>query len=205
MSEPDAKGLLLAMMEPPPAMEEEFHEWYDTEHFPERAGTEGFLTANRFVCVEGWPRYLALYDLADISVLRSEGYARIAGDNYSIWTGRIIPRVWGQYRAEGVQIHPCHGLFGEAGRSSRTVIWRFRDVPDALSGKVVDGLRKIYEGRPETAQLRVFRCAKDGGTDYVGIVELHAPLAFDPGAIEACGAARRHLDLVNSYARYQRA
>ena len=38
-------GLLLAMMEPPPAMEEEFQDWYDTEHFPERADCEGFLTA----------------------------------------------------------------------------------------------------------------------------------------------------------------
>ena len=35
------RGLLLAMMEPPPAMEEEFQDWYDTEHFPERATCEG--------------------------------------------------------------------------------------------------------------------------------------------------------------------
>jgi hypothetical protein len=31
------RGLRLAMMEPPPAVEEEFQDWYDTEHFPERA------------------------------------------------------------------------------------------------------------------------------------------------------------------------
>ena len=64
------RGLLLAMMEPPPAMEEEFQDWYDTEHFPERATCEGFLTAHRFICIDGWPRYLALYDVADTDVLR---------------------------------------------------------------------------------------------------------------------------------------
>jgi hypothetical protein len=93
------RGLLLAMMEPPPAMEEEFQDWYDTEHFPERATCEGFLTASRFVCIDGWPRYLALYDLADTGVLRGPAYARIAGQRYSPWTHRIVSRVWGQFRA----------------------------------------------------------------------------------------------------------
>ena len=30
------KGLLVAMMEPPAGFEEEFQDWYDTEHGPER-------------------------------------------------------------------------------------------------------------------------------------------------------------------------
>ena len=71
-------GLLLAMMEPPSSMEEEFQDWYDNEHFPERAGTEGFATAQRLICVQGWPRYLALYDLASLAVLDGPGYAAIA-------------------------------------------------------------------------------------------------------------------------------
>ncbi len=101
------RGLLLAMMEPPPAMEEEFQDWYDTEHFPERASCEGFLTAHRFVCIDGWPRYLALYDLADTDVLRGPAYARIAGERCSPWTRRIVSRVWGQYRADAAQVHPA--------------------------------------------------------------------------------------------------
>jgi len=31
---------------------------------------EGFPTAGRFVCIDGWPRYLALRDLADTAALR---------------------------------------------------------------------------------------------------------------------------------------
>ena len=88
------RGLLLAMMEPPPAMEEEFQDWYDTEHFPERATCEGFLTAGRFVCIDGWPRYLALYDLADTDVLRGPAYARIAGRTlFAVDTSHRIARV----------------------------------------------------------------------------------------------------------------
>lgn len=109
-------GLLLAMMEPPPAMEEEFQDWYDTEHFPERASCDGFLTAGRFICVEGWPRYLALYDLADTSVLSRPGYRAIAVDRYSPWTHRIVSRVWGQYRADAEQRYPRSALFGAQGR-----------------------------------------------------------------------------------------
>ena len=87
------------MMEPPPAMEEEFQDWYDTEHFPERATCEGFLTVHRFICIDGWPRYLALYDLADTDVLRGPAYARIAGERAR--RGHI-----GSYRASGVSIAP---------------------------------------------------------------------------------------------------
>src|SRR5215813_11634719 len=58
------KGFLLVTMEPPPAFEEEFNAWYDTEHLPERLALPGFETARRFVCISGHPRYLAMYDLA---------------------------------------------------------------------------------------------------------------------------------------------
>ena len=100
------KGLLLAMMEPPANLDEEFQDRYDGEHFPEREGCAGFETAARFVCVDGWPRYLALYDLTNVEVLRRDAYAAIAVRRYSPWTHRIMAKVWGQYRAEGVQAYP---------------------------------------------------------------------------------------------------
>ena len=42
-------GLMMAMMQPPPTMEEEFQDWYDTEHFPERENCAGFDTAARYI------------------------------------------------------------------------------------------------------------------------------------------------------------
>ncbi len=198
------RGLLLAMMEPPATLEDEFQDWYDGEHFPERAGTEGFRTANRFVCIDGWPRYLALYDLDDVEVMRGPGYAKIAGDNYSRWTHRIVPKVWGHYRAEGTQIHPGRAEFGEKGRAARVAIWRFRQMPATLEEALVGGLRRIYDARPETAQTRVFRSPQPGGHDYIAIVELHAPLTLPAGAVEALGGALKHLDMLNTYVCYNR-
>lgn len=197
-------GLLLAMMEPSPTLEEEFQHWYDSEHFPERQNVEGFLTAARYTCLDGWPRYIALYDLADVDVLRGPGYAKIAGGNYSRWTERVVSRVWGQYRAEGVQIYPGNALLGAGGHHSRLVIWRFRNIPTGLQGTAVEGLRAIYEGQPETAQVRIFDARFPNGSDFIGLVELHAPWVPPSSALAKLGGALKHLDMVNVYTRYER-
>ena len=199
-----SRGLLFAAMEPSADLEEEFQHWYDIEHFPERRDTPGFLTAARFVCIDGWPRYLAMYDLADIDVLSGPDYARIAVDNYSRWTSRIVARVWGQYRAAATQVYPGTGLLGEAGLAARLVVWRFRGIEPGGAAAVTAGLRRIYGDQPETAQFRVFEAAQPDGTDCLGIVELHAPLAPSPGAVAAFGETRRRLDAVNTYVRYER-
>lgn len=195
------KGLLLATMEPPASLEEEFQDWYDTEHFPERKGCEGFLTANRFVCVDGWPRYLAMYDLDDVEVLRGDAYRKIAHSRYSPWTHRIIAKVWGQYRAEGVQVYPGTALHGGAGASSRLMLLRFRNVT-AGGAELIDGLRKVFEGRAQAAQLRIFRVAPDTSGDYLAMVELRSPCG--PPDLAALGEAAKHLDLVNTYITYVR-
>jgi hypothetical protein len=197
-------GLLLAMMEPPSAMEEEFQDWYDTEHFPERATCEGFVTASRFICVEGWPRYLALYDLADSDVLRGPAYGRIAGERYSPWTHRIISRVWGQYRADATQIHPGTALLGAAGAAARIVLWRFRHAPSTAEPLILHGLRALYADRPETAQYRLFRANQPDGTDYIAIAELHGQPTGPATEVAAFGNATRHVDLVNTYVAYTR-
>jgi len=197
-------GLLLAMMEPSPTLEEEFQHWYDSEHFPERQNVEGFLTAARYICLDGWPRYLALYDLSHADVLRGPGYAKIAGAGYSRWTERVVSRVWGQYRAEGVQLYPGTRLLGAGGRHARLAVWRFRDVAPGLDAGIVEGLRGIYEGQPETAQVRVFMARFGDGHDVLSIIELHAPWTPPSNGLQRLGNALRHLDMVNVYTRYER-
>src|SRR3954454_4721120 len=72
------RGLLLTMTEPPPAMEEEFNAWYDSEHLAERLAITGFRSARRWVansgmanCAPGEGRYLATYELDSPEVLQS--------------------------------------------------------------------------------------------------------------------------------------
>ncbi len=199
-----AAGLLMAMMEPPVALETEFQDWYDTEHFPERANCEGFLTAQRFVCIDGWPRYLALYDLTDIDVMTGPGYRAIAVDKYSIWTNRVISQVWGQYRADGTQVYPGKALLGDKGAACRLVVMRFRNAPATAQGEILDGLRALYEKQPETAQVRLFETKSADGIDYIGLIELHAPYTPPPGAVAALKGGLRYLDIVNTYVSYRR-
>ncbi len=95
-----APGMLLVQMEPPAAMEEEFQDWYDTEHTPEREAVPGFLSAARFVCVDGWPRYMACYDLETLSVLDGVDYRAIGGEHLSAWSKRVLAKVIGRRRFE---------------------------------------------------------------------------------------------------------
>ncbi len=201
---PDRRGLLLAMMEPPAAMEEEFQDWYDTEHFPERAAIKSFLTARRFICVDGWPRYLTLYDLQDVSVLHGPDYAQIAGAKYSPWTHRIVSRLWGQYRAEGVQLYPGQALLGDQGAATRLLLCRFRQVRGDVAGAIERGLRQQFEARADTVQVRLFEAKQPDGTDYIGLVELRGAATAASLQADAFGPAARYLDMVNVYVTYAR-
>jgi|NGEPerStandDraft_6_1074524.scaffolds.fasta_scaffold66692_1 hypothetical protein len=197
-------GLLMATMEPPAGMEEEFQDWYDTEHFPERAAAEGFLTAQRFTCIDGFPRFLALYDLEDNGVLQRPSYRAIAGARYSAWTQRIMPRMWGAYRADGPQRYPGAALLGAEGHAARLVLWRFAAAPEAAETTIIEGLRATYEGQPQTAQVRLFKTRQQHGIDFIGLIELHVPYDPRPDAVAAFKDSARYIDLVNTYVTYRR-
>jgi hypothetical protein len=63
-------GLLAVWTDVAPEAEAEFNEWYNSEHIPERLAVPGVLAAQRYQAVEGQPKYIALYELADVNVLR---------------------------------------------------------------------------------------------------------------------------------------
>jgi len=193
------KGLLLVTMEPAPAAEEEFNAWYDGEHLPERLAVPGFESARRYVCVEGFPRYLALYDLASPEVLESPAYLSVGGVNSSPWTKRVTSRVRGYYRAPATQLYPGDALtLG----GPRLLLLRFRGLGVEAQPRILEGLRASYEGRSETVQLRMFSAPGTKGLDFLGLVEARAPLAPLPLDLRSFGAAADALDLVNTYARY---
>lgn len=197
------RGLLMAMMEPPAEMDGEFQDWYDFEHLPGVAVLPGFLTAHRLVCVEGWPRYVAIYDLETTDVLTSPAYLAIAGKNTSPWSRRIRRKVHGYYRAIGVQIYPGSALFGEQGLSSRIIILRFNSPLESAVPDILGGLRALFEGRPETVQVRLFR-SDFGGHYYVGLVESRRPVNVAEMDVAQFGRAARYLDLTNVYLPYFR-
>lgn len=202
MTEP--AGLMMAMMQPPPTMEEEFQDWYDTEHFPERASCEGFETAQRLICLDGFPRYLALYDLTSRAVLDGPGYGAIARNRYSLWTKRIIPRMWGHYRAEADQIYPGQARLGANGVPTRLALWRFSGVSETSVQTVVDGVRASFAETPGVQQIRVFEAKAAQTGDVIATIELAGPVPLPAPKVEVFGDTLRCLNLSNVYTPYWR-
>lgn len=101
-----AKGILIAAMNIGNAAEDEFHDWYDTEHVPERERVPGFLACQRWIGAADPKVSVATYDLDTIGVLQSPGYQAIGGANLSPWSKRVTSRVERLMRFEGEQILP---------------------------------------------------------------------------------------------------
>jgi hypothetical protein len=60
-----AAALFVVAMDIAESVEDEFNDWYDTEHVPLLTAVPGVICARRFRTLRGAPRYAAIYHLAD--------------------------------------------------------------------------------------------------------------------------------------------
>ena len=130
-------AMLIVTMEPPADLEDEFNDWYDLEHFPQRVALPGFAASSRWVCIEGWPRYLALYDLASVDAVKTPEYLACSGPGATPWTRRVVARTLGRQRIVAEEI----GAVGRADAVSRLLAARF---PSA-GGDVAQTLLAVRE------------------------------------------------------------
>ena len=105
-----AKGILIAAMNFSDVAEDEFHDWYDHEHIPERLRVPGFLNAERWIGAADPKVSAALYDLDNVGVLKSPAYLAVGGANGTPWTKRVTRRTNMIIRLEGEQILPGDAL-----------------------------------------------------------------------------------------------
>jgi hypothetical protein len=101
-----AKGLLFMAFDFSTAHEDEFHDWYDLEHVPERLRVPGFLNAERWIDEQNPKIHVATYDLDNVGVLASPAYRAVGGDNQSVWTKRVTGLCRRIMRFEGEQLVP---------------------------------------------------------------------------------------------------
>ncbi|MCC7080620.1 MAG: hypothetical protein IT530_08105 [Burkholderiales bacterium] len=99
-------GLLMAAFDISGCPEDEFNDWYDTEHIPDREKVPGFLSAQRWIDVDRPEVALASYDLESVDVLRSPQYLAIGHRNPSPWTRRMVSMCQGVLRVAAEQITP---------------------------------------------------------------------------------------------------
>ena len=100
------KGLLLVAFDYTKAHEDEFHDWYDTEHIPERERVPGFGTCERWISVANPKHAVASYELDSLAVLQSDAYKAIAYDNLSVWSKRVGKMAQRLIRFDGTQSNP---------------------------------------------------------------------------------------------------
>jgi hypothetical protein len=151
-------GLLLVMMEPPAECDAEFQAWYDTEHMPQRRTMPGFRSAARWVCVTGWPRWLALYDLESLRALETPEYLAVAGERSTPWTRRILGMAKGYRRVAAEQVEPGDEVAAEG--IGNLIVTKVNARKDADRIRSAEGL----------VQFRVFECTAEGADAGVWVI-----------------------------------
>jgi hypothetical protein len=201
---PPRKGLLLVTMEPPAGLEEEFNDWYDHEHLPQRMRMPGFETGARFVCLEGWPRWLALYDLTSLAALSTPEYRAVSLANATPWSKRIAARTVGRSRVEAEQIAPGGAMLSPLDTLSRVVVAHYPCGPgDGLAANAVD-LGSSAADLPGLLQVRQFHSVASTSRDLYLVAEFVQPVRSQAvhDAFSANGLLRARS--LNIYAPYRR-
>ena len=195
-------ALLLVSTEPPATLEEEFNDWYDTEHFPQRRSLPGFLSGSRWICLDGWPRYLALYELTSLDALASPEYRAVSDQNSTPWSQRILPRTIGRQRlvcvADGA---PSDDLLHET-RTTRLLLAGWPATDETQAAAVAAACRTRVAELPGASQYRVFRLHNAQPEIWL-VVAFDRPVALQD--VSALGhAAGLGATTFNLYAPYVR-
>src|SRR5262249_51236321 len=173
-----ARGTLIAAMNMAQVAEDEFHDWYDTEHLPERQRVPGFLTCRRWIGATDRKISLATYDLDSLAVLKSPGYLAIGGENLSPWSKRITARVDRLMRFEGDQVLPGDQLSPE---EAEGLLLNAMNIPPEFEAEFNEWYDK--EHIPALSAVPGVLCARrfrgSGNRKYVALYHLATPAVQD--------------------------
>lgn len=68
---------------------DDFHEWHNREHMPERVAIPGFRRGRRYVVTAGGPEYFNLYETDSLEVLGGADYLQRL-NNPTPWTRQVV-------------------------------------------------------------------------------------------------------------------
>lgn len=173
-----AKGLLLAAFDFSSAHADEFNDWYDFEHLPERQAVPGFGACERWIGDENPKHSVATYDLDSYEVLRSPAYAAIAYENLTVWSKRVTAMCTRLARFEGSQTNPGDAAAPEG--AGGLLINAMDVAPEAeaeFNAWYDEEHIPALSGVPGTLAARRFLTAADGKSTqrYMAIYHLRSP------------------------------
>lgn len=117
-----------------PAARDEFYEWHNREHMPERVGIPGFHRGRRYAVIGGGPEYFNLYEADSLETLTGRDYLdRLNAP--TAWTQRVVPHFRNVARAI-CRVAFTHGV--GSGGVMQTL--RFA-LPDAAHDELLAALR----------------------------------------------------------------
>lgn len=125
-----AKGILAIWHDVAAENWEETLAWYDREHHAERVDVPGFLSARRYLAVEGAPRLFIRYETVDAGVLASRAY-RARLDDPTPWSLARQPTIINNTRTV------CR-VAARAGRAEGGYALTLRLAPREEGGEAAD-------------------------------------------------------------------
>ena len=118
-----------------PEAKDEFYEWHDREHMPERLGIPGFRRGRRYIALQGAPEYFNLYEADSPEVLSGQDYLQRLNAP-TPWTTQVVTSFRNVSRAI------CRVLYsGGVGQGAVMLTLRF-DVAAPSEAKVARELRQ---------------------------------------------------------------
>jgi hypothetical protein len=172
-------GLLVAGFDYSPVHEDEFNDWYDTEHIPERQRVAGFVNCERWIGAENPKIAIATYDLQSLDVLKSDAYRAIAGENLSPWSKRMTSRTNRVCRFEAEQSPP--GNQAAPARAGGLMMYAMNVAPEAeaefnawYDEEHIPRLSAV-PGCVLARRFRIVSAASEGRQRYLAIYHLAKP------------------------------
>lgn len=178
----------------------EHDDWHTHEHLAERLSIPGFLRGSRWVALHGQPRYLVLYEVAELATLTSAAYLERL-NNPSAWTSRVMPH----YRNMSRGFCSVSGSFGlgtgyvaallhfkpDPGSAESLRRWLLQDVLPQLPSQRGIGSVHLLEGAitPQMTNEQRIRGA-DAGVDWALLLTAYSEEALSKLVREVLGPAR---------------
>ena len=118
-----------------PEATDDFHQWHNREHMPERVGIPGFRRGRRYLALAGAPLYFNLYEADSAEVLGGQDYLNRLNAPTE-WTRRVVPSF------RNVSRSICRVAYTDGvGQGGCMLTLRF-DVGAADRARVVEALRQ---------------------------------------------------------------
>ena len=174
-----AMGLLVAGFDYSPVAADEFNDWYDTEHVPERERVPGFMRIERWLGADNPKVSIATYDLKSPDVLQSEAYRKIGGENLSVWSKRVTAKSIRICRFEAEQLPP--GNRAAPAGAGGLLLFAMSPAPGAeaefnawYDEEHIPRLSAV-PGCVSARRFRIMSAVSDGQQKYLALYHLTSP------------------------------